>query len=283
VIYASFAANSLNIPVISLITGLGYTFSGMSTKAKILQKFSQLLYRKALKHNKLVVFQNRDDYELFIEKKILNKNQKYNIVSGSGINLNQYKFRKKINDGSKIEFVFVARLIREKGINLFIEAAKILKCKYPKAIFHVLGDSPEGSPSAIDKTILDNESKAGIIVHHGWVSNVQEFLSKCDIFVLPTFYREGVPRSILEALSIGIPIITTDTPGCKETVIKNKNGFLIKPNNLNSLLESMEFFIKNPNKIEEMGNYSRKYAEKRFDVKIINNDLNRCIQDVLKL
>jgi glycosyltransferase involved in cell wall biosynthesis len=282
VIYGSNAANSVGVPVISLITGLGYTFSGMSFKAKFLQKFSQSLYRKALKQNKLVVFQNKDDYELFIEKKILNKNKKYDITSGSGINLNQYKFRKKESNGSKIEFVFVARLIREKGIYLFIEAAKRLKLKYPQAIFHVLGESPQGSPSAIDNTILEQENEAGTIVHHGWINNVQDFLSNCHVFVLPSFYREGVPRSILEALSIGMPIITTDSPGCKETVLKDKNGILIKPKSLNSLVEAMEYFIKNPSKIEEMGVNSRKYAEERFDVNIINKQLINHINNTLK-
>ncbi|PWH82400.1 glycosyltransferase family 1 protein [Algibacter marinivivus] len=281
VVYGSIAANSLNVPVISLITGLGYTFSGVSKKAKVLQKFSQVLYRKALKTNNLIVFQNIDDYQLFLDKKIMTENQKYGIVSGSGINLDQYKFRKKSANGTNIEFVFVARLIREKGINLYIEAAKKLKSKYPQAKFHILGKSPQGSPSAIDNTILENENKKGTIIQHGWVNNVQEFLSDCHVFVLPTFYREGVPRSILEALSIGMPIITTNTPGCKETIIKNQNGILIEPRNLDSLIDALEFFINNSDKIEEMGINSRKYAEKRFDVNIINRQLISSIKDVL--
>ena len=281
VIYGSLAANSLNVPVISLITGLGYTFSGMSFKAKLLQKISQLLYKKALKQNKLVVLQNKDDYELFIQKKILTKSQKYDIVSGSGVNLNKFKFREKESDGNKIEFVFVARLIKEKGINLYIEAAKILKLKYPQAIFHIVGDPPQDSPSAIDNTILEHENKKGTIVHHGWINNVPELLSNCHVFVLPTFYREGIPRSILEALSIGMPIITTDSPGCKETILKDKNGILIEPRNLDSLIEAMEYFIQNPIKIKEMGINSRKYAEERFDVNIINSHLIKSIKEVI--
>ncbi len=282
VIYGSFAANALNVPVISLITGLGYTFSGMSTKAKILQKFSQALYRKALKQNKIVVFQNKDDYELFLEKKILTKEQKYSIVSGSGINLEKYTYREKGVEKNNIEFVFVARLIKEKGIGLYIEAARILKLKYPHAKFHVLGNPPSASPSAIDKTILEHENKKGTIIHHGWIKDVKSFLTNCHVFVLPTFYREGIPRSILEALSIGMPIITTSTPGCKETVLKDKNGLLIKPNDLDDLVNAIEFYLKTPSKIKEMGINSRKYAEERFDVNIINNDLIKLVNETLK-
>lgn len=281
VIYSSLAANSLNIPVISLITGLGYTFSGMSIKARVLQKFSQFLYRTALRKNKVVVLQNKDDYDLFVEKKILAKTQKFDIVSGSGINLSQFSFRKKVNNGDKIVFVFVARLIREKGIHLYIEAAKVLKPKYPQAEFHIIGWSPKGSPSAIDESILETENKKGTIVHHGQQNNVQDFLHKSDVFVLPTFYREGIPRSSLEATSKGMPLIITDAPGCRETIKDNQNGILIEPKNLDSLVNALEFFITNPDKIEIMGLNSRKYAEERFDVKIINKQLIGLIGSVL--
>lgn len=282
VIYGSIAANALNVPVISLITGLGYTFSGMSSKAKLLQKVSQSLYKKALKTNEVVVLQNKDDYELFLEKNIISKDKKYKIVSGTGANLNKYPFRKKTNNGDKIVFVFVARLIKEKGIHLYVEAAKILKSKYPNAEFHILGNSPKGSPSAIGESTLKEEHKNKNIVHHGWQNNMLDFLTKSDVFVLPSFYREGIPRSIIEALCVGMPIITTDAPGCRETVIKDKNGILVEPQSLDALVNAMEFFIKNPDKVEFMGGNSRKYAEDRFDVKIINKDLINLINSVLK-
>ncbi len=272
VIYGSLAARATKATVYSLITGLGYTFAGVSKKARALQKVSQLLYKIALKKNKAIIFQNEDDLKLFQEKKIVT-NQPYYIVDGSGVNLTKYKFRRKENSENKVIFVFVARLIKEKGINLFIEAAAILKEKYPTAEFHILGDVPKNSPSAIDKEVLKIAHLNNIIVHHGTQPNIEKFLHKSDVFVLPTFYREGIPRSILEALSVGMPIITTDTPGCRNTVISKKNGILIQPNNLESLVEAMRFFIENPNKIAVMGIESRKLAEKKFDVNIINQNL----------
>lgn len=283
VIYGSIAARSLNIPTFSLITGLGYTFSATSFKSKVLQKFSQFLYRKALSKNKVVIFQNTDDHQLFIEKKVMTKSQPFAIVSGSGVNLDIYKFRRKPNTGEKIIFVFVARLIREKGINLFLEAAKHLKMKYENAEFHIFGGLALNSPSGIKEKVLNDYNNKGYIVYHGNQPNIQDYLMNSDVFVLPTFYREGIPRSSLEALSIGMPIIITDSPGCRETVIKDENGILIETQNLDALINAMEFFIKNPNTIEKMGLKSRDYAEKRFDVKIINNDLITLIKNSLKL
>jgi len=243
VIYGSIAARMLKVPTFSLITGLGYTFSGMSFKAKSLQKVTQFLYRIGLKRNKVVIFQNVDDYQLFLKKRILKPHRKYEIVSGSGVNLNKYSFREKTNNGEAIRFMFVGRLIYEKGILQLIKAANKIKPIYPKAEFHVFG-TVKDSPSAIDPNILNESIKKGDIIYHGKKNNIEDYLKTSDIFILPTFYREGIPRSILEALSIGMPIITTDSPGCRETVLKDENGILITPRNLESLVSSIEFFLK---------------------------------------
>ena len=156
-----------------------------------------------------------------------------------------------------------------------------MKKKYPNAIFHVIGYVDE-SPSAIKLEKLNALHTEGIIIYHGPQKNIADHLYKRDVFVLPTYYREGVPRSILEALSVGLPIITTNTPGCKETVKKDKNGFLIKPQNLEELITAMEYFITNKAKIKEMGIHSRKYAEEKFDVDIINNKLISIVKSALR-
>ncbi|CDF79998.1 glycosyltransferase (GT4) [Formosa agariphila KMM 3901] len=278
VIYSSIAANSCNIPVISLITGLGFAFTGLTFKARTLQRLNEFLYKISIRKNKVIVFQNKDDYQLFLDRKILSKDNKVDFVSGSGVNLNRYEYRVNNNLSDKISFLLVARLIKEKGIELYIEAAKVLKQKYPNAEFHIIGE-PDQSPSAIKLENLLTLNKEGIIVYHGKQNNVPDHLYKRDVFVLPTYYREGIPRSILEALSVGLPIITTNTPGCKETIKKDFNGVLIKPNNLDELINSMEFFIINPHKVKEMGVNSRTYAEERFDVEIINNDLTSLIKN----
>ena len=271
VIYGSFAANMSKTPVISLITGLGYAFTGLSKKARLLQRFNETLYKLSIRKNKVIVFQNRDDYQLFLDRKVISKKQKVDFVSGSGVNLNEFKFKEK-NPTDKVSFLLVARLIEEKGIALYMEAAKILKAKYPKTEFHLIG-STETSPSAISENELNELHEKNIIVFHGKQSNIDEHLNKRDVFVLPSYYREGLPRTTLEACACGNPIITTDSVGCRESVKEGINGFLIEPQNLEALIEPMEFFIDNPEKIKEMGINSRKYAEERFDVNIINNDL----------
>ncbi len=271
-IYSSVAGRMCNIPVVSLITGLGFTFSGNSKKALLLHKLTKQMYRFALRKNKVVIFQNRDDLQLFLNNNLLTKSQETAIVSGSGVNLNKYPYRENTNNTDAIRFIMVARLIEEKGISLYLKAATHLKEKFPEAEFHVIG-SPDKSPSAIKLEDVDKLVKQNVIVYHGNQKNVPLFLSNADIFVLPSFYREGIPRSILEALSIGMPIITTDTPGCRETVLENANGILVSPKNLDSLEAAMLYFLEKPERIKEFGKQSRKYAEKRFDVNIINADL----------
>ena len=280
VIYSSIAANQCNVPVISLITGLGFAFTGLTLKARILQQLNETLYKLSIRKNKIIVFQNNDDYQLFLDRNIISKDNKMALVSGSGVNLNQYKTRINTNTSDVISFILVARLIKEKGIALYLEAAEKLKEKYPKAEFHVIG-KPDESPSAIKLEDLNALNEKGIIIYHGRQLNVPEHLYKRDVFVLPTYYREGIPRSILEALSVGLPIITTDTPGCKETILKDKNGILIKSMDLDALVNAMEYFLVNKSKIEEMGINSRKYAEERFDVTIINSDLIKLINETL--
>lgn len=278
VIYASIAANMCKVPVISLITGLGYTFSGVSTKAKILQRFNEMLYRFSIRKNKIIVFQNKDDYQLLLDRKVISKHQKVDFVSGSGVNLTQFTFKEK-NASDYVSFLLIARLIKEKGIALYMEAAKLLKAKYPKSEFHLIG-STETTPSAINEDDLNLLHKEGIIVFHGFQSNIMEHLHNNDVFVLPSYYREGLPRTNLEACACGNPIITTDSVGCRESVKEGENGFLIEPQNLEALVNAMEFFITNPDKIKDMGLNSRKYAEERFDVNIINNDLVKLIKSV---
>ncbi len=281
VIYASIAANICKTPVISLITGLGYTFSRISSKAKVLQVFNEILYRIALRKNKIIVFQNKDDHQLLLDRKVISNQQKIGFVSGSGVNLHEFTFKEK-EFSDKVSFLLVARLIKEKGIALYMEAAKKLKAEYPKAEFHLIGPT-ESTPTAISEDDINILHKKGVIVFHGYQSNIKQHLHENDVFVLPSYYREGLPRTNLEACACGNPIITTDSVGCRESVVEGVNGFLIEPQNLDDLIKAMEYFIKNPYKIKEMGFNSRKYAEQRFDVNIINNDLLKLINKVLKI
>lgn len=280
VIYGSMAANMAGVPVISLITGLGFSFSGASRKAKVMEVITVFLYKLSVRKNKLIIFQNIDDYWLFRKKKILSENHKYQVVNGSGVNLDRFSFRINKKDTTNIKFILVARLIKEKGVDLFLKTAIILKNSYPNAEFHIVG--PESnSPSGISLNKLNQLNNEGTIIYHGLSDNIPELLNEMDVFVLPTYYREGVPRSILEALSIGMPVITTDTPGCKETVLPLKNGFLIPPKKLEPLIEACGYFLENPSSVEQMGKQSRDLAEQKFDVNIINQYLINYIKEVI--
>lgn len=279
VIYGSMAANMAKVPVISLITGLGFAFTGLSAKARLLQRFNETLYKLSIRKNKYIVFQNRDDYQLFLDRKVISKKQPVAFVSGSGVNLNQFSFKEK-DPKDNVRFLLVARLIKEKGIDLYLKASKGLKEKYPQTEFHLIG-APETSPTAISEDELNQLHKEGIIIFHGLQRNIDEHLHNTDVFVLPSYYREGLPRTTLEACACGNPIITTDSVGCRESVEEGINGFLIEPQQLEPLVDKMEFFINNPSKIKEMGINSRRYAEKRFDVKIINRNLLNLINDTI--
>ncbi|SDR00348.1 glycosyltransferase family 4 protein [Flagellimonas zhangzhouensis] len=279
VIYGAFAAQQLNLKIFSLITGLGFTFSGVSLKAKLLGQVSKLLYKLALRKNNVAIFQNVDDQTLFSDQGILPKGQKSYVVNGSGINLDRFEFKEpdEFNKGDRpLNFILIGRLMIEKGIELYLDTAEAIHEKKGNAIFHVVGNPPEHLTEL--EARLKNLNHKGVIVYHGVQMDVRPYLKAADIFVLPTFYREGVPRSILEALSVGMPIITTKTPGCRETVIESKNGFIIPPKQLPPLIEAASYFLENPDKIEVMGRESRKLAEQKFDVRLVNADLLNIIK-----
>lgn len=282
VIYGSFAAKKIGIPVVSLITGLGFTFSQVNYKAKFLQWVTEFLYRRALRTNQAVIFQNTDDLQLFLSRKIIKREQSLHVVNGSGVNLNKfpYQVRSHTHD-TAVKFVLVARLMKEKGVDLFLDAAKKLKTEFPEAQFHIIGQPPKNNSSAISIEKLREMHDNGTIVYHGKSNNVARDIAELDVFVLPTFYREGVPRSILEALSSGMPIITTDEPGCRETVIADKNGFLIEAKKQEPLTQTMRYFLVHHDKIQSMGKNSRELAESKFDVNIINEKLLKVLNTVV--
>nr|HPI26948.1 glycosyltransferase family 4 protein [Candidatus Neomarinimicrobiota bacterium] len=192
-------------------------------------------------------------------------------ISGSGVDLERFQRKNNKNKKSEVNFILVARMLYDKGIREYIEAAKIVKKSFKNAVFHLLGDIDKGNPSAIPIEIINTWSKQGIVNYYGMVEDVVPFLENADVFVLPS-YREGLSRSIIEAMSMELPIITTDVPGCRETVIEKENGLLVKPNNVNDLVEAMIFMINNPDIRLKMGKMSRLIAQNKFDVQQINKE-----------
>ena len=273
VIYGSLAAWITSVPLkYSMITGLGFVFTGDTFKQQMLRKIINPLYRLVLKMNKAVIFQNPDDLAVFKLYGLV-EGRKALLINGSGVEVTKYNYVEPITE--PFSFLLIARLIWDKGIREYVEAARWLKKKYPQVIFKLLGPY-DSNPRAIKETEINRWQDEGVIDYLGETTDVRPFLAKCSIYVLPS-YREGTPRSVLEAMAAGRPVITTDTPGCRQTVSHGVNGFLVPVRNVDKLVEVMEYFILNPSTIKEMGLKSREIAVDKYDVKKVNRAILRAM------
>ncbi len=261
---------SCQAKVINNVTGLGYIFIGTTLFHIFLRPPVKWMYRGVLKLSSLLIFQNEDDRTLFIKSKIISEEiPRSVIISGSGVDLNKFKKEKKYSSESEINFILVARMLYDKGIQEYIEAAKIIKQRNNNVIFHLLGDIDEGNPTSIPLKTINEWVSQGIVSYHGMVDDVRPFLDLSDVFVLPS-YREGLSKSIVEAMAMELPIITTNVPGCRETVVANRNGILVTPSKVNELIDAMQFLIINPTKRKIMGKTSREIAQNKYNVDIVN-------------
>ncbi|MFW5886971.1 MAG: glycosyltransferase family 4 protein [Bacteroidota bacterium] len=269
VIYGSIAAFCTRVPkIFSIINGTGFSFSEAGKSKKFLHFLIKSLFRFALSKNSFIFFQNNEDRNLFIKNKIVN-HELSGVTNGSGIDLNEFEFH-PYNTMDVLKILFIGRFFKEKGIYHFVEAAKEIKKKYGRKVeFQLIGEIGNDKNS-IKTHELKEWEKEGWINNLGFVDDVKTTIIDSHIVVLPSYYREGVPRSLLEALSIGRAIITTNSIGCKETVIDGKNGILIKPDDLQSLIEAIEKLINNPIQLQKMGARSRQLAKSKFDVETIN-------------
>ena len=271
VIYGLLAAGLLGINHrFALITGLGSVFiEDNSRTKKMLSLLVRCLYRISLRYAKAVMFQNPDDRALFEKNKIVCPDKSY-VVNGSGVDLCFYRFARP---PPKITFLMLSRLLKSKGVVVYLEAAKNLKKRYPKIEICLAGEIDVLSEDSISRSELNSCIEGGFINYYGELSDVRPAIADSSVLVLPSFYREGVPRSILEAMSMGKAIITTNTPGCRETVTEGENGYLIKPQSVPELEVSMMKFIDNPALIEKMGVKSREMAEIKYDVHKVNESM----------
>lgn len=252
----------------ALITGLGYAFTRGTLLRNIVNYIVKSLYRFALSSAKGVIFQNEDNRSIFVEQNIA-PSDKTHRVFGSGVSLTQYSQVPMPEKG--IVFLLIARLLGDKGIREYIAAARTVKNKYPDVIFQLLGPE-DSSPDKISMSEIKQAEVEGVIEYLGETNNVLPYLQHCHIYTLPS-YHEGLPRTVLEAMAVGRPILTTDTVGCRDTIIDNKNGFLVPIKDELQLAEKMRWFIENKASWLEMGNASRYYATKLFDVQQVNNDI----------
>ncbi len=265
VIYGSLAAWLAGVPCrFSLVTGLGYAFQGEGSRNK-LQELAQGLYRLALSRAHKVFFQNPDDLALFKQRGILSSKAQTCVVNGSGVDIAHYVVAPL---PSSISFLLVARLLGDKGIREYINSARAIRELYPEVVFRLVG-AVDLNPDSVCQSELDSWVEEGVISYYGQVSDVRPAIAESSVFVLPS-YREGTPRSVLEAMSMGRAIITTDAPGCRETVIDGDNGFLVPVRSVDGLVEAMKAFIENPALVAQMGQRSREIAEEKYDVHKVN-------------
>jgi len=274
VIYGSIAARWAKVPlIIGMLEGLGYTFTdqpqGQSLKTKVIRNIQLMLYRLALPQLDKMIFLNNDDRHDLLEQQHIKVEQSY-ILGGIGLDLSKYPYT--VAPIEPIRFLFIGRLLKEKGIFEFINAIRLVKSKYPQAQFTVLGEIDHANMGALKQQDLDQLLQENLFEYPGYVTSVQEWISKSSVFILPS-YREGVPRSTQEAMAMGRPVITTDVPGCRETVVDGVNGFLVPRWDARALAERMCFFIENPEKVNQMGQESYKIALSAYDVQKVNDKL----------
>jgi glycosyltransferase involved in cell wall biosynthesis len=272
VIYGSLAGWLAGVPNrFSLITGLGYAFTGeASGKRGLLRKLIQRLYRFGLTKSRKVFFQNPDDEALFRHLGLLPIAIPSCVVNGSGVDLADYSSASLPDSPS---FLLIARLLGDKGVREYAEAARVVKKQYPHARFQLAGWIDD-NPDAIGQRELDEWVKTGTLEFLGKLADVRPAIAGCSIYVLPS-YREGTPRTVLEAMAMARPVITTDAPGCRETVVDGENGFLVPVQSVDELAAAMSRFIEEPMQVERMGACSRKIAEEKYDVDKVNESMLR--------
>jgi len=256
-----------------LITGLGFAFQRGGFKRNLLGNIATALYKLALAKASAVIFQNPDNRQVFIDKKIV----PYDLtqrVYGSGVNVSRYKSLPL--PACKPVFLTISRLLGEKGLWEYAKAAEVVKLKYPDTSFQLVGPE-DPSPDGIPLEEVMSWHNSGAIEYLGGTNDVRPFINKCHIFALAS-YHEGMPRTVLEAMSIGRPILTTNVEGCRETVVEGINGYLVPKKNAEALAERMIWFIENQDEWQQMAIESRKMAEQKFDVHKVNYSLLKIMQ-----
>lgn len=271
VIYGSIASWLAGVPRrYSLITGLGYLFSSDDSSAsgsrRRLRSLVLPLYRFALARNERVILQNSDDLQELSGLGVLDRARAV-VIAGTGVDLDEYVPAPPVT--SPITFLFMARLLKEKGVYEFVEAARALRIGYPESRFVVIGGTDE-NPFSISQAELEAWTREGIIEWPGHVNDVRPWLARASVVVLPSYYREGVPRGNQEAMAMARPVITTDWAGCRDTVIDGKTGFMVPIRSPGHVAAAMRRFLDQPALVESMGIAGRRLAEERFDVTRIN-------------
>mgnify|MGYP003669282390 CR=1 FL=1 len=268
VIWGLLAAGWARVPRrVGLITGLGYAFTQAdSAKRRVIRGLVHFLYRRALRQSTLVFFQNPDDAAEFRALRILTDRQRAELVNGSGVDTDQ--FAQVPMPPLPLRFLFVGRIIVDKGIREFAEAAKRIRARHPDVSFDVVGGL-DSNPTALPEAEVQGWVSDGRLNWHGALPDVRPSIAQSHVLILPS-YREGTPRSVLEAMAVGRAVITTDAPGCRETVEVGRNGLLVPVRDVDGLVAAIESMIAAPQTVIRMGQEGRDLAVTRYDVHQVN-------------
>ncbi|MEQ1712008.1 MAG: glycosyltransferase family 4 protein [Hyphomicrobium sp.] len=274
VVYGILAARTAGVGNrYAMITGLGYAFTegaAFSAKRALVRLVAQALYSVSLRLASGVIFQNRDDHAQFRSSRILPAGKATLIVPGSGIDLQHFA---QVSVPQKTSLLVIARLVAAKGVREYIAAARDVARDHPDVAFGLVG-AFDPNPSAISASEVEAAVRQGVLTYHGETTDVRPYLAECSIYVLPS-YREGMPRSVLEAMAVGRAVITTDVPGCRETVEPSVNGLLVPARNARALEEAMRVLIADRERVVDMGRHSRAKVERQFDARVVSAALVR--------
>ena len=274
VIYGSLAARLTGVPrIVALITGLGYLFDderNADPKDRLARFVGRRLLRRGLAAAHAVILQNEDDLSDLRRSGLLTPAHAIHRIAGSGVDLERFAIA-PFQENAPCEFLMIARLLRAKGVREYVEAARAVRSEYPETRFRLAGWI-DRVPDAIAPGELEAWRSEGIIEYLGRLKDVRPAIANCGIYVLPS-YREGTPRTVLEAMAMGRPVITTDAPGCRETVVEGVNGFLVPPRDPAALAAAMIRFIRQPELVVTMGRESRRIAEQIYDVRKVNQQV----------
>jgi len=277
-IFGGIAARLAGIPSFAMVTGLGYAFIHDGW----IQNVTIKLYRYTSRFHKKFIFENIEDRELFDKLGITKKDQAISI-KGCGVDTDYYSPwpNGKLKPAEEIVFTFIGRLLYDKGIREYVEAAKLIRKSYPKVRFWIVGELDPENPATVDNEDLNKWVENDIVIYHGFKRDVRDFISKSDCIVLPS-YREAIPRTITEGMSMGKAVITTDVAGCREAVDVGVNGYLADVRSITSLTNTMKSYINlSAQARHDMGDAGRKKALEEFDDKKIADHIYAEVQKLL--
>ncbi len=271
VAYGCMAAKSFGITdVYTLIAGLGSVYLGHGLKNKLVKTVMSALYKQAFRKSKKVFFQNNDDKQTMLREGLL-REDKIVMIHGSGVNVEKFV---PVELPQLPAFLYIGRLIRDKGVGEYLEACKVVKAEYGDKVRCLLVGPYDSNPSALKPEELQPLVDAGIVEYFGEQRDVRSFIGQCSVYVLPS-YHEGTPKTVLESMAMGRAIITSDAPGCRETVVDGLNGYLTEVRDAEDVAAKMRMLIKHPDMVARMGEESRRMACEIFDVRKVNDTILR--------